>query len=266
MNKFPAMMFYVGDWLKDPAVTKCCPATRGIWLDALCAMHENGRSGTLTGTVEQLARVCRCSPTELTAAVVELERAGAADVPQYDSAVTLVNRRMKREAETREKTRKRVSRHRTQGDSDDDSTGCNAKVTRPLSVSVSISTSSKEKKPSVSLSEQALRLSGVLLHLILARKPDFKKPDLQAWAKDLDRAIRLDGRAPERIEAVIRWCQADPFWQANILSTAKLREKFDQLELKMEGKGPSGSVPAESLSHESTVEEARALLSKVRAR
>ena len=47
--------------------------------------------------------------------------------------------------------------------------------------------------------------------------------------------IRLDKRKPERIEAVIYWCQQDPFWQSNILSTEKLREKFDQLELRMKG-------------------------------
>jgi hypothetical protein len=35
----------------------------------------------------------------------------------------------------------------------------------------------------------------------------------------------------------MRWCQRDSFWQANILSTAKFREKFDQLELKMEKNG-----------------------------
>jgi len=77
------------------------------------------------------------------------------------------------------------------------------------------------------------RLSELLLNLILERKPDFKKPHLQSWSKHIDRMIRLDKRTPERIEAVIRWSQKDPFWQNNILSAEKLREKFDQLELKM---------------------------------
>jgi len=81
----------------------------------------------------------------------------------------------------------------------------------------------------------AFRLAELLLSLILARKPDFKKPNLQGWAKDIDRMIRLDKRTPEQIEAVIRWCQQDLFWQSNILSAAKLREKFDQLELRMKG-------------------------------
>ena len=77
------------------------------------------------------------------------------------------------------------------------------------------------------------RLSELLLNLILSRKPDFKRPNLQSWAKHIDRMIRLDRRTPERIEQVIRWCQQDSFWQSNILSTEKLREKFDQLDLKI---------------------------------
>jgi hypothetical protein len=79
----------------------------------------------------------------------------------------------------------------------------------------------------------AFRLAELLLNLILERKPDFKRPDLRQWEKHVERMIRLDKRMPERIEAIIHWCQRDSFWQANILSTAKLREKFDQLELKM---------------------------------
>jgi hypothetical protein len=35
------------------------------------------------------------------------------------------------------------------------------------------------------------------------------------------------------LEAVIRWAQADDFWCGNILSGAKVRQKFDQLSMKM---------------------------------
>ena len=40
---------------------------------------------------------------------------------------------------------------------------------------------------------------------------------------------RIDKRTPEQIEFTIKWCQQDSFWQANILSTKKLRDKFDTL-------------------------------------
>ena len=82
-----------------------------------------------------------------------------------------------------------------------------------------------------------VRLSELLLEKILSRNPNHKRPNLQTWAKDVDRMIRIDHRAPEEIRDVIKWCQADTFWQNNILSTAKLRSKFDQLRLKMKADG-----------------------------
>ncbi len=80
------------------------------------------------------------------------------------------------------------------------------------------------------------KLAELLLNLILERKSDYKKPNLQSWSKHIDRMLRLDHRQPDRIESVIRWCQADLFWRTNILSTSKLREKFDRLELQMDQK------------------------------
>jgi hypothetical protein len=78
-------------------------------------------------------------------------------------------------------------------------------------------------------------LSKLLLDLILFRNPEFKKPNLQKWAIHISRAIRIDNRTPEKLRAVIEWCQADDFWQNNILSTYKLREQFDQIFMKMGG-------------------------------
>ncbi len=80
----------------------------------------------------------------------------------------------------------------------------------------------------------AYRLAALLLQKILERKPNFKKPNLQAWAKTVDRMLGADGRPAKSIENVICWCQKDDFWQNNILSPEKLRKQFDQLELKME--------------------------------
>jgi hypothetical protein len=89
----------------------------------------------------------------------------------------------------------------------------------------------KEIKPFLSDSIE-IRLSELLFEKILSRNPNHKKPNLQTWAKDVDRMIRIDHRIPEDIRAVIEWCQADTFWHTVILSTAKLRAKFDQLLLK----------------------------------
>lgn len=98
----------------------------------------------------------------------------------------------------------------------------------------------KEKKYPVNSVE--FTLSELLLNLILERKGDLRRPNLQRWAVHVDRMLRLDRRGPERIEAVIRWCQRDPFWQNNILGTGKLRAQFDRLELQMQQDAPKEST------------------------
>jgi len=99
-----------------------------------------------------------------------------------------------------------------------------------------------EKKSSCNPGAPGLRLSELLLELIVQRKGDLRRPNLDRWARDMDRLIRLDGRMPERIEAVIRFCQRDPFWQNNILSVATLRRQFDRLELLMQQRRPAEST------------------------
>lgn len=74
-----------------------------------------------------------------------------------------------------------------------------------------------------------VELSNLLLSEIQINLPTFKKPNINSWAQQISRMRRLDKRTPEQIEFVIRWSQKDTFWQSNILSTKKLREKFDQL-------------------------------------
>ena len=95
------------------------------------------------------------------------------------------------------------------------------------------------KKTTFSPNSVEYGLAKLLFDLIRKRNPGHKHPDLSIWSAHIDRMINLDGRKADDIEAVIRWCQSgesneSKFWNNNILSTEKLREKFDQLKLKME--------------------------------
>lgn len=101
--KHPHIPLYTGDWMKDTELSLCHPATRGVWIDLLCAMHERNRSGELRGTSDQLARLARCSTVELESALTDLQTTGAALVEQRNGIWWIANRRMKREADTREK-------------------------------------------------------------------------------------------------------------------------------------------------------------------
>lgn len=108
----------------------------------------------------------------------------------------------------------------------------------------------KKKKIYVEDSDE-LRLASFLLEEIQRNKPDFKQPNLQAWAKDIDLMIRKDGRVTDRIKEVIRWAQGDSFWRSNILSTGSLRKQFDRLELAMQKtsiRGPDQTIQYQDLT------------------
>ena len=92
---------------------------------------------------------------------------------------------------------------------------------------------SREDKKKSYVGTEAFRLAELLHTLILSHNPNAKEPDLSKWAQEIDRMIRIDERDPQEIENIIRWCQGDEFWYANILSAKKLREKYDQLTAHM---------------------------------
>ncbi len=77
------------------------------------------------------------------------------------------------------------------------------------------------------------KISEYLFEKIQQNNPNHKKPNLESWSKFIDLMIRIDKRTPRGIKEVIDWCQADSFWHKNILSTSKLRDKFDQLVMNM---------------------------------
>jgi hypothetical protein len=97
------MKFNTGDWLTDPRLSLCSPLARGVWMDLLCAMHQLDRSGELRGTTEELARLARCSTQEFVTAMTDIQNKLAGDVQQRNGSWSIANRRMKREAEIREK-------------------------------------------------------------------------------------------------------------------------------------------------------------------
>lgn len=102
------MEFDVPAWRSDAQLGLCKPATRGIWMDAITAMHDNGESGELVGSLEQLAKLCRCNQAEMQLALDELQGTSTAHVSICYGIVTLRNRRMWRKAKQREQARLRM--------------------------------------------------------------------------------------------------------------------------------------------------------------
>jgi len=79
-QNLPWFKFWPADWKQDPHLRKCSPATRGIWIDLICDMHNNSQSGETSGTIEQFARSQGCSDSEMKEAIVELAKTGTADI------------------------------------------------------------------------------------------------------------------------------------------------------------------------------------------
>lgn len=84
---------------------------------------------------------------------------------------------------------------------------------------------------------------------IKANNPKQKEPNFESWANEFRLLRERDNRELQDIKDVIDWCQSDPFWQGNILSPKKLREKFDQLTIQMKSrKGANNNAESDSSS------------------
>ena len=99
--------FDINLWLSDEKLGRCLPGTRGIWFDALCAMHKSA-AATLSGSPETLSRILRCTVSDLQSAIGDLKLTDAAEVRETSAGeIMLINRKMQRELREREQERKK---------------------------------------------------------------------------------------------------------------------------------------------------------------
>jgi len=79
--------------------------------------------------------------------------------------------------------------------------------------------------------------------LLLALNPKHKKPSMESWANTIRLMRESDGHTHFDIMDLFRFANSDSFWKSNILSPAKLREKWDVLTIR---KGDT-SAPTENI-------------------
>lgn len=85
--------------------------------------------------------------------------------------------------------------------------------------------------------EADLQCATWIWEMIKKTLPDAKKPNLRAWSNVIRLMRERDRRTHEQIQALFAWAHNDSFWQSNILSPAKLREKWDRLALQAKSRG-----------------------------
>ncbi len=107
------------------------------------------------------------------------------------------------------------------------------------------SSQSKKNKSISEFSPEIIETGNEILKILLQAKPNYKIPsNLFAFHTEISSMIRLDKRLPKRIFEVLTWSLSDPYhgpWMFNANPAKKLREKFDQLEMKMDIKIPTNT-------------------------
>jgi hypothetical protein len=141
MSKIPSFPFYIGDWMKDPALRSVTRTARGLWMDMICLMWESPKRGflqrpdgspfsmaelsSMVGGEEECRRCgssprgnghkCPHQPAKIWELLSELERAG---VYSKTPDGVIYSRRMVRDEAIRTGVRNRVNdyreRHRPQ--------------------------------------------------------------------------------------------------------------------------------------------------------
>lgn len=78
-----------------------------------------------------------------------------------------------------------------------------------------------------------MKCTDMLIQSCLSTFPNSKVPqtfmEKQKWAVEINRMKRLDGRKEEDIIQALHYAITDSFWQTNIRSVKKFREKFETL-------------------------------------
>ena len=83
-----------------------------------------------------------------------------------------------------------------------------------------------------SFSDMDLAMAKEMFARIQKLNPNHKQPNFEAWANDIRLLGERDGKSHPEIIELFEWANQDRFWQANILSPRKLREKWDVLVLQ----------------------------------
>lgn len=92
----------------------------------------------------------------------------------------------------------------------------------------------RTKKNNKHIPIEARNLETALYLSVKRNFPNLQVKDPQgSWAEDIEKIHRIDGYSWEKIVAVAKWSQEDNFWQQNIRSGKKLREKFDTLMVRV---------------------------------
>jgi hypothetical protein len=106
-DRSPSFQFYPGDWLTDPKLNLCSPATKGVWMDILCHMYLSDEPGFLVfGDVvldaNGIQKLSKMNPKTFQKVFIELTTFG---IIQRDENGRYFSKRMVNDERTRQQWR-----------------------------------------------------------------------------------------------------------------------------------------------------------------
>jgi hypothetical protein len=237
---------------RNPKIRKAGPRARDLYILLLCLNGEHEFNGVIPADYadpdclaldlgETRETACNALETARNAGLFHVDEAGNLVLTGYSDAW-----RPKLDKSTE---RVRAHRERKLASQRDDSHVTGETQVKPFhetagngGTGVTPSEESRgekrreEKKESVAaplLVAGALEVAEYLLAAIRSHKPD-AKGEPKAWARDIDLAIRVDGRTVDSLKRAVDQAHrsADPFWRSNLLSGKALRKQCDRLLIK----------------------------------
>ena len=232
--------FYGAEYLSDPKIERLNPVERCCWITLMCLASNSTEEGRIEYlTTESLLNKSGVqydpyNPELWESSLSVLKKfENMKMVDLYEDGTIIIknwNKRQERNLTSAE----RVAKHRAKKKEEEE---CNENVTTDVTnvtleenrIEENRIDSSSETKSKISYNEDDLKLSRLLIEKIKENIPTFKEPDIESWANHVRLMRERDDRTYQKIEYIINWAQSNEFWKPNIMSTKKLREKFDTL-------------------------------------
>lgn len=249
MGKDPAMPFYVNDWLSSRRVTCMSLECQAAYMRLLCHCWASG-DASLPDDDDELGALSGLGERWLQNGSAQVRKCFE---PHPNKPGQLTNGRLfELWNERQEWKRKSIEGGLKSGEARRlRSAKGGSSVVRtkrePKGNSSSSSSSSIEEEAKASsrskrepsaedfeIAEEMASKIDALPGLRRELRPDKRRLTELAWANEIRLMREQDGRAPPDIRRVFEWANRDKFWRNNILSASKLREKFDDLVLRME--------------------------------
>lgn len=89
-------------------------------------------------------------------------------------------------------------------------------------------------------STDALKMATWLAEQVMQRYPYVKQPNIEQWADDIDKLVRVDKQPLDNVKIALLFSQQDSFWRQQVRSGANLRKHYEKLLVKAQEHKPKG--------------------------